>query len=293
MADFDRFERLLRDGVVSSDEEVPRIATAIAELAASNQVRLVKGRSHAEIEEYLIRARAALAALLGVDSRTLTSSDNNADGKDLREPKSGREIELKSGSAKTDANCGLTTIQWAFDDDSKSIATAMRSELGKRRAWAAEVPPNVSAILASKARSMDALHAAFSFRVSTGSAAPPRLAHFVRCVSHGLTKLPEIRDSFERGHRGSLPLLLQANWASGFVVYSHAFLDTEEIVVDTVERTAERAQVVLLGSESGVRARVYPNFKNSFKSKHSGTRIPAEYWVSTPCFQVWVQPGGS
>jgi hypothetical protein len=134
---------------------------------------------------------------------------------------------------------------------------------------------------------MDSLAAYFHERVETGAPACDSLAHYYRCVAVGLTKGAEIRATFQSTDPARSPLLLEAHWTRGLVIYEKAFLPGERLMVTRVERSGLRAQVLVTGVESRRVARLYPNFKNSWMSP-LGLYVPAENWVRTPCFHVWI-----
>lgn len=288
MPDFDQFERLLKDAVGRSDYEraAREISERMAALTELEKVKLIKGRSSPEIEGFLVRAAIALRANTTLDGK-FTGSFNNLLGKDLRETRTGMEVELKSGSSMTDSGNGLEIVGWALDDHAEPLQKIMRDGMFERRKML-EAGASPVEIERHKARSMDALSAYFLTRYAPGDEARPRLSHFLRCISVGLTKGKEIREFFERFGEARLPLMLQADWDKGLVPYAKAFLSDERLSVERIERSAIRAQMIVVGDQSRRTAKLYPNFKNGWTSRARGKRFGAENWIETACFHVWI-----
>jgi hypothetical protein len=280
MPDFDLFERLLKD-VLEGKISIQDGAVAIANLPEENKVQVVKSRSARELEGFLGRAHTTLRNFFPSGS-TFTSSQNNKSGKDLLETKSGTQVELKSGGAMTDGNPGLESVAWALD--TPAVAIVMKSGMDDRRKLLIAGHPR-SAIDASKSKSMDELYQALR-RTSLGPASA-RLSHYFRCMAVGLTKLEEIKSSFSSPDPVKTPLLLKAEWTRGLVLYEKAFLPTETIEVVRIERTTDRAHLIAKGLTTGRTATLYPNFKNSWTASN-GRKFPADNWVATACFHVWI-----
>lgn len=283
MPDFDSFERIFKSAV-AGDLSTGQAAYLISNLPTDNQVAIVKGRDEQEVADFLARGQKALLSFFE-HTPQFSSSDNNRHGKDLFDEVSGTQIELKSGRMMTDANSGLSTISWVISDDAGVISKIMRSGMIRRRELLLTCA-DVSEIESSKSETMDRLASFLDSQIGLGKASP-RLDHFLRCVSVGFTKSAEIKALFEMEKKVKRPLMLEADWQSGLVLYEKAFLPDEEIVVTRIERTHDRAQVVAKGSETSNTARIYPNYKNSWKMP-DGTRAAASNWVETPCFHVWI-----
>jgi hypothetical protein len=283
MPDFDSFERLFKS-VMAADLSSEVGALQISTLPEANKVQVVKGRSTSDLILFLERARTSLLKYFpnGAD---FTSSDNNRQGKDLFEVNSRTHIELKSGGSMTDANPGLSTVAWALDDHDGRVISIMKGGMTERRILLQKSAPS-SQIEASKAKTMDDLAEFFGKQLSNGPA-PARLAHFFRSVAVGLTKGEEIRKSFQSERSLNTPLLLEADWATGLSLYEKAFLPAETIEIIKIERTPDRAQLIARGSESGRLARLYPNYKNSWKAPN-GMKYDASNWVQNACFHVWI-----
>lgn len=283
MPDFDTFERIFKPAI-SGEISIQTGANEIANLSEENKVMVVKRRSVPELVGFLERANSALLSFFPNGTR-FSSNDNNRDGKDLLEELSGTHIELKSGGAMTDANSGLSIVSWALDDTANKVTEIMKGGLTERRALVLKGSPQ-SAIETSKASTMDKLAAYLKSQVAIGPA-PDKLAHYFRCVAVGLTKGDEILAAYSQSGKVKTPLLLEADWKSGLVLYDKAFLPDEEIVVTRVERTQDRAHLIAQGSRTKRTAKLYPNYKNSWKLPN-GTRIHASNWVETACFHVWI-----
>jgi hypothetical protein len=283
MPDFDSFERIFKS-VVGGEYSETVGAKKIFALEEVNKVMVVKGRSKAEIEEFLNRASTALRSFFP-QGATFTSSDDNKEGKDLFETITKTHVELKSGTAMTDANSGLGIVSWATGDLKNQISKIMTEGMVERRQLAISGATSKK-LDASKSATMDKLSDYLSQIVQVGPATA-ELTHYLKLVAAGVTNKKGIVDTFEKNERTTLPLLLEASWDLGLKLYTKAFLPDEEIIVTKIERTKDRAQLLAQGVDSQRRAKIYPNFKNSWTSS-DGTKVPANYWVKTPCFHVWI-----
>ena len=283
MPDFDTFERLFKSAM-SSEVALEEIAKQIANLSEENKVVVVKNRSVSDLVGFLDRAKASLLGFFPSGTR-FSSNDNNRNGKDLLEEISGIHVELKSGGAMTDANSGLSVVSWALDDGANKVKEIMKGGLVERRALVMKGSPQ-SAIEASKSRTMDNLAYFLTKQIAVGPA-PDKLAHYLRCVAVGLTKGDEILAAYAQPGRIRTPLMLEADWNSGLVLYEKAFLPEEEITVTRIERTQDRAHLIAEGSRTKRTAKLYPNYKNSWKLAN-GKRIDASNWVKNACFHVWI-----
>ena len=285
MPDFDGFERSFKAALARDSDDVELFAREIAELPESQKVAVVKGRSEREVIDFLRRARFALRERFPENSR-FTSSQNNMDENDLREEVTGTNIELKSGPQQTAANSGLSTISWALDDAQGKISDIMgiRSMTTRRRLY---LSGDMAGVERSKVETMNQLHSLFSSKVSAGSIPPAKLEHFVRCVGLGFTKLSAIKSRYA-GNPLRSPLMLQANWVNGLEVYDSSYLPDESLVVSEVSRTDGRAQIKIRGRDSGTETCLYPNYKNSWHSSNGLETVPAENWVQTACFHIFI-----
>ena len=284
MANFHSYERLFREALAATEDSTNKFALEIYGLPETQKVLLVKNRSAVEIEAYLKRCRTKLQSFF--DSKAIFStSSNNSSGKDLLEINSGIEIELKSGLAKTDANNGLGLIAWTLSDNTDDLKNIMSESMKTRRALYSQ--GHLKLIEKSKEQTMDEIFKYFNSKLEKDKSVPERMNHFARCVSKGLTKEKEIKESFS-GNTAEQPLLLESEWETGLKVYSKSFLPTEKILVQRIERNIERTQLILVGEKSKTTARIYPNYKNSWHSADGRVKIDAKYWVQTACFHVWI-----
>lgn len=283
MPDFDSFERLFKS-VMAADLSSEEGALKIARLPDVNKVGLVKGKPVDDLIAFLDRARASLLSFFPNGSQ-FTSTENNREGKDLFELKSRTHVELKSGQKMTDANSGLGTVAWALDDREGKLNSIMKSGQAERRALILRGKSGAQ-IEASKSKTMDDLAEFFSSKLSLGPA-PARLTHYFKSVAVGVTKEGEIRGTFGSEKSTEIPLLLEADWDAGLSLYEKAFLPAEEVQIVNLGRTGDRAQIVGQGAKTGRQARLYPNFKNSWKAPN-GVKYEASNWVKTPCFHVWI-----
>ena len=288
MPNFDDFERFLVAVMASEDPDadIPVTALAIERLSESNKAQVVKHQPIEELEKFLWRAHKALRDQFPGPT-SFAYSPNNQEGKDLLEDNSGQPVELKSGSAMTDANLGLAIVAWSLDGDLDALKEIMSGSMRARRSMALDRNVEDGAIERNKSATMDRLFDYFQELLVAGEPPPERLAHLARCVSVGITTGREIQACFGDGTGVALPLKLRTDWEKGLVVYEKAFLPRERLVVERLERTGERTQVILRGVTSGRTATLYPNYKNSWRAP-DGVKVPASNWVQTPCFHVWI-----
>ena len=283
MPDFDSFERIFKSAI-SREISFDSGAAQIYALDEINKVNVVKGKNIGELREFLVRANKMLIGFFpkGV---SFSSNNNNNDGKDLFEELSATHIELKSGGAMTDANSGLALVSWAIGDHSEDISRIMKAGMAERRVLV-KVKNSISEINRSKAKTMDDLAQLFQKNISIGIA-PETLSHFFRCVAVGLTKSGEILNAYQSEAKIKVPLLLKADWDNGLILYEKAFLPDEEIVIEKVERTQKRFQLVAKGKVSETSAKLYATYRNSWKLP-DGSKVHASNWVEGPSFQVWI-----
>jgi len=259
-------------------------ALQIWRLPDKNKVTAVKNRSVEELVAFLGRALSQLLTHFPPGAR-FTSSDNNQLGKDLLEVNSSTHIEFKSGKEMTDCNSGLTIVSWALNDDSREISMVLKGGLDERRQLLLTGATALT-IEASKSATMDRLTSTMNNLLSVGPS-PPRLAHYLRCIALGITTTKQIKTLSLATSSLSQPLLLQIDWGIGLKEYEKSFAPSEGIDVVRIERTPDRVIVEAVGVESGRKATLYPNYKNSWTAP-DGRRFEASNWVKNPCFQVWV-----
>ena len=284
MPNFDSFERLFKEALAGKENQSSKFSIEISHLPEAQKVKVVKGRSQHEVSEFLDRGRSKLRSFFS-DDPVFTSSNDNKIGKDLLEINSGIEVELKSGPSQTDGNPGLATVAWALDDEVTTLSHIMSDSMKVRREL--YIKGKFDEIEKSKKLTMDSLFQYFKSKIAQDTEPPPKLEHFVRCVSVGFTKRKEIEKSYNTSSI-NFPLLLQADWQEGLVVYEKSFLPQEKLRISQVVRTG-RAQIVVEGTKSLSTATIYPNYKNSWHSSDKKIYIPAENWVKNACFQVWIK----
>ncbi len=262
----------------------------MASLDNEKRPTFARDKNQIELHDWLVLARKSVREFLPSDSTFITSDDNRV-GKDILGAETGTSVELKSPDGKTDGNVGLSSIEWTLDDTVGELSGLMRDSMANRRQIYFDTGISErmrsAGIDKSKAELTSALRDYFSSRLTIGHSVPIRLSHFAYCVSVGVTKLPEIRDSFDSG-RINLPVLLVADWHLGFRQYEQAFKPSEKIVTSqiTEDGATKRLTVTLEGEESGRKCRLYPHFKNSYSQ--GDRKIPANCWVKTPCFHIWI-----
>lgn len=295
MPNFDDFERLVRRAMVARESDMSSFATSFNAIPTANRPSLFKAKSESDFAAWLTRSRACLRTLY--DAEEFRTSNRNAVGADITVLESGLQIELKTG-AVTDANLGVGTIAWAMGDKSenKELRDIMDGpEMLKRRNLAQN--GKYADVKASQEATMIALEAYFRARISQGQDAPGKLAHLSRCVARGITKQNDMKQLINKTESNwNAPDILHANWTNRWERIAHPFSVGESIVIESVFRgshgdgndTVGRAQVILEGEISKQRARIYPNYKNSYGKGSS--KFEARNWVATACFHVWITP---
>lgn len=289
MPNFDQFERVVRQALSVHERPVTPYAAELSGIQEHERPIFARRLTKQELIDWLSRARMELASMFPDGERFETSEDNQT-GKDLVAVPSGREIELKSPDGKTDANVGIKQIAWALDDVADdSLTQIMVGNMNKRIAiWhTMSSPQRDEAIRNSKEQQRKALLQYFNERLTVGQPAGDRLAHFAWAVSIGLTKADEVVASFNSNDYQA-PLLLCADVKYGLAVYEQAFKRGERIVVEQLssDKRSSRVSLLLRGKQSRQSCTIYPHYKNSFRDGE--TVIPAENWVKTPCFHVWI-----
>lgn len=289
MPNFDQFERLVRQALSVHERPVTPYAAELSKIPQQERPIFARRLTSQDFSSWLSRARKELVAMFPDGERFETSEDNRS-GKDLVALPSGREIELKSPNGKTDANVGIQQIAWALDDEAnETLSHIMVGNMNKRIAiWhKMPSPQREKAIRNSKEQQRRALLRYFNERLTVGKTVGYRLAHFAWAVSIGLTKADEVVASFNTTDYRA-PLLLCADPKRGLVEYEQSFNRGESVIVEKIASDAlsSRVSLLLRGQLSGQSCTIYPHYKNSFRD--SNTLIPAEHWVKTPCFHIWI-----
>ncbi len=287
MPNFDHFERILirfLTGHVLPDEA----ASEICNLPNEQKVQIVKTKSRNDLSSFLQRCTGALHCRFPSNAE-FSSSANNMDGNDIYEHRTNTHIEVKSGPLMTDANCGLKIVSWALNDEESFIKKNMTEGMQERISLFVNGGGDQQ-IERSKNAQMDALSDFFVRQTQDGIG--PRLSHFFKSISKGITKGSEIIESYEGNNFNNFPLKLMCNWEHGLVEYDKAFNIKETILKSHAGKTNTRCEIVVVGERTRVRAQLYPNYKNSHRLSN-GSRIPAKYWVKTPCFHVWISAPGN
>lgn len=271
---------------------MPGLVPRLAGLPDQRRPRLFKGKTPAEIDLWIRRARQALAEMFGVDANFRTG-DLNIKGSDLAVVGSDDEIELKTGKV-TDANLGISTVAWMMgDQDEAELHSIMAAPMQERRRMA--LAGDFEGVRASQERTMERLYDYFQERLTVDNPAPDRVAHYARAVAHGKTQKSEVAPLLGQPEsKWPVPTVLHADWRKGWVKATNPFEAGEVIVVDDIYRKASsnyrspvsRAQARLRGVSSNRTALIYPNYKNSSQGKEG--RVEAKHWVATACFHMWI-----
>lgn len=271
---------------------LPGLIPRLALLPDQNRPRLFKGKTQTELDMWIRRARQALADMFGADADFRTS-DLNIKGSDLAVVGAGESIELKTGKV-TDANLGVATAAWMMgDEDETELRRIMSDPMAERRRMA--LSGDFAGVRASQELTMKRLRDYFRARLTVAGPAPDRVAHYARAVAHGITQKSEVAPLWGRPEsEWPVRTVLHADWRKGWIKVTNPFQLGETIVVDRISRqeskgyraSVSRAQVILRGVLSDRTARIYPNYKNSYKGKDGS--VKAKHWVRTACFHMWI-----
>lgn len=291
VADFDKCERIIRNTLTDlSRERFDVSARKIIRLPARQKMAIIKGKSQPELVSFLKRVDASLRKFFkGRNRPVFVSSDNNRSGKDLKEVGSGRDIELKSGTLMTDANCGIEIIAWAIECDRSKLSKIMTGGCIERRTGLISKGWGDAEVYRSQLKTMRSLSKLMSESVKTKRIVRPKLEHFCRCVASGITNGDQIRNSYLRRKQFRAPLKLKLDWDLGATRFDKSFLSGEVFRCLESGANASRAQVLIEGKKSKRKLKIYPNFKNSYLVPGTKRRLAASNWVANPCFQVWVE----
>ncbi len=284
MPNFDSFERLIKQSMIEL-QSINEIAIEISTLPDLKKPRTFKYKNSSEIEKYLLRAKTKLDSFFGPEP-IYTSSDNNQSGKDLFEVNSETQIELKSGPEMTDANSGLNTISWALNIDETELKSLMNSGRLERQKYLEQNLKTQNFIKSSKDKSINDFMKFINSKL-TPNKHYSKLEHFFRSVSLGLTKFEEITSTYQQ-QITKFPIMLEADWESGWKTYSKAFDQQEKIIYKGVTSGEDRCQINVLGENSLRKGIIYPHFRNSWRSPRVNRTFPASNWVCSPSFQVWI-----
>jgi len=282
MPNFYQFERILIACLIGSLSS-SAAAREMYALPLAQKVRLVKDKSENDIASFLGRCKRALYARFPANSE-FHSASNNMMGNDIYESVTDTHVEIKSGTSMTDANCGLQIVAWALDDAGGFIRKNMTEGMRERRRIFA-AGGSFDAVERSKSAQMDSLSNFLAQQTRDGVGM--KLSHFLKCVSRGITKGKIIKSGFSGSVPFNFPLKLMCDWKDGLVEYDKAFATDETLSIVETARTAERCHIIVTGERSNTRATIYPHHKNSF-ALGAGERTPANYWVQTACFHVWI-----
>lgn len=285
---FYSFERTLRH-LMADAGPANDLLNRLSGIPDARRPRLFKGRSRSDLSGWALRAKGFLAERFG-DSSRFETDDVNVRGADLREMESGVTIEFKTG-AVTHANVGLSTMTWALEDRTGRLGSIMGNSMLLRRKLATDgLWDDVRMSQEQTMKDLLALYGSAGLRV--GSAPPPTLEHFARCVAHGITKMVDAKKLIGKPELAwNVPVILHADWRRGWKRVVQPFSPNRFVISDIAlgpPNPSRPARVKLRILQPAAKRSVlfYPNYKNSFR--RSGTKIEARHWVKTPCFHVWI-----
>ena len=280
------FERIYRQAVCQ-----PQNTSLIVELKNmpdSEKPLLFKNKDAAFVSNTISNLRNTVGQICGTPAINLATSNNNQLGNDLEELNTSNSFEVKLGGM-TDANLGIGIIEWSLDLKNGEVRNIMNTMLARRQMFLAGSPQQ--AILANKTQSKIAMETLFKSILTVGAKAPDKLAHTAKAISIGITKQQDIQNSYTVSNRKKNKVhLLVLQQDGSFAISDKAFYSNEDLLVTKlgVGTQGGGAQIHLKGSISGQTIEFRQHFKNSYTDKNAGQKIPAEFWVETPCFNVWI-----
>jgi hypothetical protein len=232
-----------------------------------------------------------ISELIGYQKPRLTTNDNNRFESDLREMVADVEIEIKLG-AMTDANLGLSAIEWALDLDEGELKEVLiengglpRRQIYQSAIWEGRDPWPL--IKEHKSNMFNACVEIFKKGIGNSGWASERLAHLCYAISRGITEVGAIKESM--GKLDGVPVrhLFQLKPSGAFVASSKVIPLNDPVRVVSVGMGTRGggAQIHLGTSERSIK--ILAHYKNSFTSQ--GIKIPARAGVSTPCANIWIR----
>lgn len=246
---------------------------------------------------YILKTMSSLLQQIEVYNKThgytsyfLTSNDNNRLGSDLEDTVNNVFHELKLGGI-TDANIGITSMEWALDipgDIKNNMVT--NGYMIRREMYENKISEND--IIAHKEKSKHDLAEIFSQKLIVGNRAPDKLSHLAICLSRGITNYSEIEELYLTKDTpvGARLFALQRNGT--FKQYEKAFSYADTFTVKSVGIgiNGGGTQIHLISNDTGRNIEFRQHFKNSYTHVKDDIkiRVPAKFWVKTPCFNVWI-----
>lgn len=282
-SDVSGFEKTFREAITTGSVE------ALQELYNTpdkNRPKIFRGKNPDFINTTVNNLRREISEISDVKTPILSTSNDNKDGSDFVEQISGTEYEIKLGGA-TDANLGIGIMEWALDNHG-IIRNIMGTMNDRKEMYLKGVAH--SEILENKEKSKEAMVEAFNKKVTVGETASERLTHLAKLIAKGVTREESIVEAFNSGDEPNKPHLLLLQKDGTFKHHDKSFPEDEEFIVikAAVGSKGGGAQIVLQGRKSGRTIEFRQHFKNSHTDNSTGVKIPAKFWVKTPCFNVWI-----
>lgn len=280
------FERVYRQA--ACEPQSTSLVAALASMPNSEKPLFFKNKDAAFVSATITNLRNTVGQICGAPALNLTTSNNNQLGNDLEESNTSNSFEVKLGGM-TDANLGIGIIEWSLDLKNGEVRNIMNTMLARRQMFLAGSPRQT--ILADKAQSKIAMETLFKSILTPGTKAPDKLTHTAKAISIGITKQQDIQNSYIASNKKKNKVhLLVLQQDGSFIVSDKAFYSNEDLIVTKVGVGAQGGgtQIHLKGVVSGQTIEFRQHFKNSHTDKNTGIKIPAEFWVETPCFNVWI-----
>ncbi len=169
---------------------------------------------------------------LGYPYNILRSNNNNQQGMDLLVVTTNQQIELKTGKV-TDANLGLGTLMWAFDDAEERIKYILNTSMKERIELANA--NDFGRVIQNQIETMVELGKFFKSQLTEGRDAPHKLSILARCVARGITRL-EAMKTLETipEEKWNVPIILHTDRKFGWVKVDRPLVFTRAIGVSVL-----------------------------------------------------------
>lgn len=259
--------------------------------------RIFRGKNTDFIVSSAEKCRTKISSILEVDKISLITNQNNRSGSDFVEAITGTDIEIKLGGA-TDGNLGLSTLEWALEDQGSIHSIMVDEGQLERRQLILDGVTDVS-LLEHKRGTAEYLRQHFVSKLTVGEYAPDKLAFLAVCVSRGIKNLNDIEAAWISKLNGELdtekrtPLMLMRP-NGNFILKDKAFKFGQRFIIEHVGAGLRSpATKIIMRSKSsdgnpGFQVEIRQHYKNSYTDRE-GNKTPARFWVNNACFNMWIR----
>lgn len=281
-ANFYDAERLMMEIIAApSEQDAKKKIQEFIQLDEKKKPKNFKNNNPQEMKEFFLTARRQLREMFPNGQFKL--DPNNRNGKDIFEITTKTWLEFKSGPEKTDANSGLKVLVWA--SGLEELPEILSPENRRRM-------DDPEKIKKSKRETMEKLEKEMK-KVSKEN--QKKLFNYALAISYGFTQEEGIKSFVEHLEKhGSvkglnIPRKMMFNYDGTLQDYTDYLIPGEDFNFEVVAGDEGRPFFRITGKQSGLSAIIYPNYKNSWTNSETGEKKPADCWVSSPCFHVWIK----